>query len=92
MLHEAPSDASLGHTELEALKPLLALMKGQRNDAELSADAASCLAALVRHLELERTPQLDRTSVAALVVQTRGCVPHVPACVPGCRRRAARRS
>ena len=45
-LSAPPLDAALGHSELEGLKPLLYLMKTQRNDAELSADGASSLKGL----------------------------------------------
>ena len=46
MLSAAPHDAALGHTELDALRPLLAIIKTQRHDPELSADACGCLAVL----------------------------------------------
>ena len=41
LLCTAPADAAVGHAELEALPPLLALMRTQRADAELQAVACA---------------------------------------------------
>jgi hypothetical protein len=46
LLCTAPADAAVGHAELEALPPLLALMRTQRADAELQAVACARLHAL----------------------------------------------
>jgi len=46
LMSAAPADASLGHPELESLKPLLAMMKSQRADPVLCADACAALATL----------------------------------------------
>ena len=46
LLCMAPADAAVGHVELEALPPLLALMRTQRADAELQAAACARLHAL----------------------------------------------
>jgi len=46
LLCTAPADAAVGHAELEALPPLLVLMRTQRADAELQAVACARLHAL----------------------------------------------
>ena len=46
LLSAPPVDATLGHPELEALRPLLQLLKTQRTDAELSAEGCRALSVL----------------------------------------------
>ena len=46
LLSSVPHDATIGHTELAALQPLLTLMKGQRADPELQGTACRTIAML----------------------------------------------
>ena len=46
LLSGAPADASLGHAELEALRPLLAHLRSQRRDPDLCTAACEALASL----------------------------------------------
>ena len=69
LLSAAPLDATIGHTELQALPTLLLLMKTQRADPELQSIACSGLRSL-GHASNNTAKQLARVGTIKTVLLT----------------------